>query len=375
MLQRLSLVAAFVCLLAGSAKAHELSPAIADLSFEPGAFTIAIAVNLEVLVARIEPGAGDTNESANAADYDRLRALSPEKLAEEFDAFADEFLQRVAVTLDGEAQAVSVKSLTIPEIGDIELVRISQLIVTGLVPAGGKNLVWQWDAAFGPIVLRAPAIEGDDAEPYTAYLTGGSASDPIAIVGAEAQSVMETIKDYVWIGFTHIVPKGLDHILFVIGLFLLSTNMSPLLWQVTAFTVAHTVSLALGMLGIVAISPSIVEPLIALSIAYVAIENVFTSGLSRWRPFVVFGFGLLHGLGFAGVLTEIGLSSGQFVTGLISFNVGVELGQLTVILGCFLAVGLWFGAKSWYRQWITIPASLAIAAIGLYWFVERAFLA
>ncbi len=375
MLHWLSLVAAMVCLLVGSAKAHELSPAIADLSFEPAAFTIAIAVNLEVLVARIEPGAGDTNESANAADYDRLRALPAEKLAEEFDTFADDFLQGVAVTLDGAAQEVSVKSVTIPEVGDIELVRISQLIVTGPVPAEAKNLVWQWDAAFGPIVLRAPAIAGAVTEPYTAYLTGGSASDPIAIVGAEAQSVLETVKDYVWIGFTHIVPKGLDHILFVVGLFLLSTNMSPLLWQVTAFTVAHTVSLALGMLGIVTISPSIVEPLIALSIAYVAIENVFTSGLSRWRPFVVFGFGLLHGLGFAGVLTEIGLSSGQFVTGLISFNVGVELGQLTVILGCFLAVGLWFGAKSWYRQRITIPASLAIAAIGLYWFVERAFLA
>jgi hypothetical protein len=119
---------------------------------------------------------------------------------------------------------------------------------------------------------------------------------------------------------------------------------------------------------------SIVEPLIAASITYVAIENIFTSGLTRWRPFIIFGFGLLHGLGFASVLGEIGLPDGQFVPALIGFNVGVELGQITVISLAFIAVGAWFRHKPWYRARISLPASGLIAAVGAWWFFERVFL-
>jgi hypothetical protein len=125
------------------------------------------------------------------------------------------------------------------------------------------------------------------------------------------------------------------------------------------------------MLGIISLPSSMVEPLIAASIVYVAVENLFTGTMSRWRPVIVFCFGLLHGLGFASVLNEIGLQSGHFVVGLISFNVGVELGQLTVVAACFATVGFWFRSKSWYRAGVTVPASLMVAAVGAYWFVER----
>ncbi len=134
----------------------------------------------------------------------------------------------------------------------------------------------------------------------------------------------------------------------------------------------HSVTLALGLYGVVNISPSIVEPLIALSIVYVAVENIFTSKLHAWRPIVVFMFGLLHGLGFAGILTEIGLPRSDFLLGLVTFNIGVELGQLTVIALAFVFVG-WFANRPGYRNAITIPASCAIAAIGAWWFVERTF--
>ncbi|MCB1518816.1 MAG: HupE/UreJ family protein, partial [Hyphomicrobiaceae bacterium] len=93
--------------------------------------------------------------------------------------------------------------------------------------------------------------------------------------------------------------------------------------------------------------------------------------LTVWRPFVVFGFGLLHGLGFAGVLGEVGLPASEFITGLISFNLGVELGQLTVILVCFLVVGFWFGSKPFYRKLVVVPVSTIVGLIGLFWFVER----
>jgi hydrogenase/urease accessory protein HupE len=180
----------------------------------------------------------------------------------------------------------------------------------------------------------------------------------------------DVLLDYTVLGFTHILPKGLDHILFVLGIFLLSARWRPLLYQVTAFTVAHSITLALSLYGIVSLPPSVVEPLIALSIVYVAVENILVSGLRPWRVWVVFAFGLLHGLGFAGVLTELGLPEGEFVPALVAFNVGVELGQLAVILLALAAVG-WCRNRPWYRSRVVIPASLVIAATGAWWTVER----
>ncbi|MFC6586423.1 HupE/UreJ family protein [Sulfitobacter pacificus] len=202
-------------------------------------------------------------------------------------------------------------------------------------------------------------------------------------------SASEALVSYIPVGFDHILPQGLDHILFVLGLFLLSTRWGPLLWQVTAFTLAHTVTLALGAMGWVTIPGSIVEPLIAASIVYVAVENIFMRGLSTWRPLIVFGFGLLHGLGFASVLGEFGLPEGQFIPALIGFNVGVELGQLTVI--AMAAALIWLsvraanaakidGEEGAVRSYpvmfraVSVTGSLLIAIIGAWWVVERVFL-
>ena len=110
------------------------------------------------------------------------------------------------------------------------------------------------------------------------------------------------------------------------------------------------------------------------SIVFVAVENILRPQLGVWRTAVVFFFGLLHGLGFASVLGELGGGQANFIARLIGFNIGVEIGQLAVILAAFLLVGIWFGKKEWYRARIAIPASLVIAAIGAYWFVERVFL-
>ena len=124
--------------------------------------------------------------------------------------------------------------------------------------------------------------------------------------------------------------------------------------------------------GIVSLPSRIVEPLIALSIAYVAIENLVTSQLKPWRLALVFAFGLLHGMGFAGVLSDLGLPRREFLTALLSFNVGVELGQLTVIALAALLV-VWYRHHAWYHRRVVVPASLAIAAIGIYWTIVRAF--
>lgn len=372
---RLKLLFALLLLVAGTgAHAHEILPAIVDLNFEKsGFYTLSLEVNLEALIAKIGPEHADTDASDNANTYNDLRALTSAGLRNAFLSFEPEFLAGLALQADGTALTPTVLGVDVPVIGDLDLARLSIIRLEGALPSGAQDFVWGWEEAFGASVIRLKETPQNDA--YSAYLVAGQTSEPLAILGVEARSFWTVVADYVAIGYSHIVPKGLDHILFVVGLFLLSTRLHPLLWQITAFTVAHTVTLALGVLGVISIPANIVEPLIALSIVYVAVENIFVSHLSRWRPVIVFGFGLLHGLGFAGVLREIGLGSNQFITGLLSFNIGVELGQLSVIAACFLLVGFWFQNKSWYRTVITIPASLVIAVIASWWFVERTFLA
>ena len=193
--------------------------------------------------------------------------------------------------------------------------------------------------------------------------------------GAQGQPILIspfqlTAATYVILGFEHILPLGLDHILFILGLFLLSREVKPLILQVSAFTVAHTLTLGMTMYGVISPPARIVEPLIALSICYIAVENILTSELKPWRPVVIFGFGLLHGMGFAGVLGELGMPEDSFLNALISFNIGVELGQLFVIGVAYVCLRLLY-AFPWYRPFVVEPASLAIAAIGAYWTVER----
>lgn len=186
-------------------------------------------------------------------------------------------------------------------------------------------------------------------------------------------SKTEVAGIYLQLGFTHIIPLGLDHILFVLSLFLLNPKLKPILWQATAFTVAHTITLGLAMYGVIKPPANIVEPIIALSIMYVALENIFSSKLNTGRIGIVFLFGLIHGMGFASVLTELGLPKNAYISSLLMFNVGVELGQVTVIIAAFLLLALPFSKKTYYRKRIVIPLSIIIAAIALYWTVERLF--
>jgi hypothetical protein len=154
-------------------------------------------------------------------------------------------------------------------------------------------------------------------------------------------------------------------------LFFFSTKLKPLIWQISAFTLAHTVTLALGSFGYIKIVPEIVEPLIALSIIYISIENIFIKKFTSWRPIVIFAFGMLHGLGFASVLGEFGLPTGFFVPALLGFNVGVELGQLSVVLIAFISIGYWLNKKNYYNKSVAHPISAIIGLIGAFWFIER----
>ncbi len=361
-----------ISFMSGKSQAHEIRPAIVTLTINADRqFEVVISTNLEVLIAGVGAKVKNTNSSPKADQYNNLRALSADELRAKFQAFAPGWRKGIAVTFGAKRARLNLSSLDIPGVGDVELARISKVHLKGVVPRGAQTVAWVYDGKYGSSVLRV--IRPGQPKPVTAWLKDGAPSAAIPLSGLIEKSTASLLYDYVAIGFVHIVPRGIDHILFVLGLYLLSAQLRPLLTQVTAFTLAHSITLALGVYGVVEISPKIVEPLIALSIVYVAVENVVLARLSPWRPFVIFAFGLLHGLGFAGVLREIGLPRADFVTGLVGFNLGVEFGQLAVITAAFLATGLWFRNREWYHARIVVPGSLAIAAVGLYWSVERLF--
>jgi len=312
----------------------------------------------------------DTNASDRSATYDALRALDRDVLAEKFIEIWPQFSQTITVAQGNQRLPLTLDAVRVDPIGNTEIARYTYVTI-GAQTSGQGPVTFQWAAQNGDIVLRQMGVDNG----LTQLLQNGVVSDPILSDGAAvATSGWDTFVTYMPVGFDHILPKGLDHILFVLGLFFLSAGLGALIWQISAFTLAHTITLAAGALGWVTISGAIVEPLIAASIVFIAVENIVSNRLNKWRPVVIFAFGLLHGLGFASVLGEFGLPQAQFIPALIGFNIGVEIGQLTVIAIAFGLVGLWFGRKPWYRARIAIPASVLIALIGAYWFVERVFL-
>ena len=416
-------------------RAHEVVPAVADLTAGAGQVLLDLRVIAEAHLAGIDlDGLTDTNEAPAADVYDALRALDPGTLADRIEGGWAVMFAGLELRADGAPLALGLAEVSVEDQPDPELARFSRVVLTAALPEGTRALTLDWPRGQGALVLRQQGV----AEPFTGYLEGGARSPEIALAGSPAQGGGAVLLSYVPVGFDHILPKGLDHILFVLGLFFLGTRIAGLLWQVSAFTLAHTVTLALGVLGWVSVPGAIVEPLIAASIVFVAVENIFARGLSPWRPAVVFGFGLLHGLGFASVLAEFGLPEAQVIPALIGFNIGVEAGQLTVIALAFLCIALALavgrggvaprtasiaygiavpalfaagflldgpafeemmdagaplflwpvaalcagcavaaargGTAEAYRRFVSVPASAAIAAVGAFWVIERVFL-
>jgi len=192
-----------------------------------------------------------------------------------------------------------------------------------------------------------------------------------SITDLEQLSRADTIWLYLKTGFQHIIPYGFDHILFVLSLFLLSPKLKPILMQATAFTVAHTITLGLGMYQVIRIPSAIIEPLIALSIVYVSAENMINRELKPSRLGIVFLFGLVHGLGFAGSLQGMGLPQNAYFISLLTFNIGVELGQIAVILLFYFLVARWFSFRLFYRKAIVLPLSSMICLVATIWTIER----
>lgn len=323
--------------------------------------SVDITTDAESLLLKLETfgGAGRAPDAMSPADRRvRIAGLLPI------------LIDHIQLTADDGAIRLAPGAVVAPN-GDDARVHVT---LTAAVPTNAGAVSWRSSLFLSayPVLIRG----GDPSAPTDAdayeWLSGDEVSrrHPLTELGTHAAPWRRFIK-VVGLGFTHILPGGLDHVLFVCGLFLLAGGTRSLLWQISAFTVAHSVTLALAALGVVAVPAAIVEPLIALSIAYVAIENLMSTSLSRWRLAVVFTFGLLHGLGFASALRDLGVSGADLPVTLVGFNVGVELGQIAVVMIAALLVRLVPVPPGRRRQWIVLPGSAAIAAMGIFWAIQR----
>lgn len=335
----------------------------------------AATLNIDILSFALGKTSTKTSNEELTSLLDGPRATLAADLADAGDHFRHEVVVR---TDAGDATITNWSLPGLPEVNAVLARNIQpRILVPGEIAFSGTL-----PAQAHTLAIRLPYVLGDTIQIWE--LPGGSSHEEPITAGGYSSQVSLALKApgkwdrwvafgrYVIVGFHHIVPEGADHMLFVLGLFLFSARLGPLLWQVSAFTVAHSITLGLALYGVVRLPAAVTEPLIAASIVFVAVENIFTKDLKASRYAVVFCFGLVHGLGFASAFAQVGLPRANFLVGLVGFNLGVECGQLAVITAAFLLVG-WFRHRPWYRRVIVLPASAVIALVALFWTFQRIF--
>lgn len=380
------ILACFALHLAAScAVAHPAINSSAWIKVQPDGTTRIHIIHDAVALALNDTPANITDEMARAV----LKQPS-EQLAADLAAVRERLVRTTRLLVDGQPSVCMIERYSSAS----EIVRgsidaegklfayKSEGVLSTRLPPSTRSVTVQFSEVLGSMVVTIdrpgrepesfPLGVGERSPAIEILLAGaGSPGGDAAAPGAQAvpAPIGNVFGRYVWMGFTHIIPDGLDHVLFILGLYFASGGLTRLLWQVTAFTLAHSVTLALGVTGVVR-APSFVEAAIAASIVFVAIENIAIRRVSLWRLALVFAFGLLHGLGIADSFRDADIAAGSLASALIAFNIGVELGQLTVLAAALLLVG-WFRGKPWYRNRVAIPASIAVGAMGCVWLVQR----
>lgn len=355
-----------------------VKPALVEISvFSNGHVGIEIRTSIEALLTGINGRYQNTQEAPNSERYDALRVLGPDELREQFTPFHTTLLGGVDLLVDGVSTPLQMGLIDIAPPGYTKVPRASVIRLVGKVPGGSTSLRWYYPPKFGDQAVRVRQVDEERGEYHWSsyqWIKDDKLSEPFSLTEVFAKPTFWSVgSSYVTAGFLHIVPKGLDHVLFILGVFLISMRLRPLLLQITMFTIAHSLTLSLGVLGYLSIPSQVVEPLIALSIAYVAFENLASERLSRFRLPLIFGFGLLHGLGFASVLAEFGLPEGLYLAALFWFNVGVEVAQIGLLVAAYLGITVWFSCPEVYRRYVVLPGSLVIGGVGTYWMAERIF--
>lgn len=351
--------------------AHEVNPAVVDITVSSSESTLDIHFNAEVFLADIDASiVTDTNNAEQSMRYDQLRALDYRDIENRLAARKDELLDSITLRTDGQTVPLSLVKITTEENNDFSVTRQTLVRINAALSDGGSPVTLRLNPRLGAYIIRQNDPTMDQNKLYSDYIAAGFETLPIPRNTIIERSWHNAFFQYIKSGIVHIIPRGLDHIVFIMGLYFFSPRLKSLLMQVTVFTFAHSFTLALSSLKFIYIPASIVEPLIALSIVWIGIENIVRPKIGIGRLFVIFSFGLLHGLGFAFVLGEVGLTPTNFVVSLIGFNIGVELGQLLVLVPLVI-MGFFINTKGYYTRRVEQPASFAIAMTGLYWFLER----
>ncbi len=356
--------------------ADVVKPALVEISVSTDErVEIEIRTSLEALLTGINGRYRNTQDAPNSDAYDQLRELPPEALAVAFEAFHDPLLQGLWLEGDGLRIPLEISAVEVGPTGYTKVPRPSVIRLQGRLPRSTQAIQWYYPLAFSDQAVRVRQVDLVSEKWHWSphqWIREDQPTEPFSLQAVFSQpSALSIAETYLDAGFVHIIPRGLDHIFFIFGIFLMSMRLKPLLWQATMFTVAHSVTLSLGVFGWISLPAQIVEPLIALSIGYVALENIVFREMTRLRLPVVFAFGLLHGMGFASTLTDFGLPNDAYLWALLWFNLGVEAGQVTILLCAYLTLTVWFTDPDRYRRWVVLPGSLAVSAVGLMWFVER----
>ena len=353
--------------------AHEIKPSIADFNYNGNYLNIEIRLNAELILSKIDASKiSNTNSSSLSEIYDELRRLDIKDLENIFLKSWNEISSNIDIKINNSPKQIDLIKIDIEDIDNFEISRDTIIYLRVLLDENAEYLTFNWIKNYGPIILRENNSSKSEDELVTEYLTPGSESNQIYLQKTNLISNFKNLSNFFVLGIQHIIPKGLDHILFIFGLFLFSLSIKKLITQITIFTIAHSITLIFVSLSLININPQIVEPIIALSIVYVGIENIFKNYIKEYfRYIVILFFGLLHGLGFALVLSDIGYRSSTLFLNLISFNIGIEVAQISIILFLYIFIGIKFSTNKYYRRVFQIPSSILIALIGLYWFFER----
>jgi hypothetical protein len=353
--------------------ADVIKPALVEISFyKDKSIELSLYCNLEAAMSEISNKYKDTKKSPNSDKYEALRALKSNELFNKFKKYESEFLKNFTLIIDGKKVNLSLKSHEIDFIGYVKRARKSILVYEAKLQKYPKSFSWKYYKAYGDSSLRHRLYIKDE---YTwsdwLWIVGGKTSKNISLTHLKFETQFEKFIKFIKIGFNHVLPLGFDHVLFIIAMALSLLPWRQLLVLVTSFTLAHSVTLGLSMLEVASIPANIVEPLIALSIAYVAVENLMSTKSLKRKAIIIFLFGLLHGLGFAYMLKSFVSNNESFVSTLVGFNVGVELAQIFIV---FFTLSIVYFLRKINTVLVTYLVNIslgAISLIGAYWFYDR----
>jgi hydrogenase/urease accessory protein HupE len=364
------IISIFLC---NTSIAHEIKPSIADFTYDESYLNIEVRLNAELILSNIDASnISNTNSSPLTEIYDRYRLLDKKDLENVILESWKDISSNIDIKINNKLKKIELINIDTQVVKNFEISRDTIISFRVLLNKSSEKFTFKWIKNYGPIILRENNDLKIEDELVTEYLQSGTESDPIFFNDNNFRSMFTSFTKFFVLGIQHIIPKGLDHILFIFGLFLFSSSLNTLIKQITIFTIAHSITLIFVSLSLIKINPQIVEPIIALSIVYVGLENIFKNYIKEYlRYIVILFFGLLHGLGFALVLSDIGYRSSKLFLNLISFNIGIEVAQISIILFLYLLIAIKFSKNKYYRITFQIPSSILIASIGLYWFAER----